>query len=318
MATVEELVRDVLGSLGSSAGAPLAAKWVDNRYKDLVSRVKFRHLRSVGELAVPAVVNEGTVVTTRGSTTVTGTSTTFETDLGGTGSKEYWWFRASSAWYKVASVTSETVLVLASEFAEDDVSGGGYVLVKRHLALDSNARWLGKAVHTRLRRTLDEISLTAMDVRYPGRRLTGVYPFAIAQVGTDSSNSLMVEVYPPPSASEIIHYVYWDLPTALSVGSTIPPQVDAHVLKEGVMVDAYRYEKALALRAGMIEKAAVWRNEERAQMTTWERTITRAVKADRGVDDLTFILQMTGGRSNRGDWQRTARDIVLDRWDYPA
>lgn len=52
MATVEETVRDLLGSFGSDAGAPIAAKWLDNRYKQLASRVRLRHLRETANIAV--------------------------------------------------------------------------------------------------------------------------------------------------------------------------------------------------------------------------------------------------------------------------
>jgi hypothetical protein len=317
MATVEEIARDLLGSLATSAGAPLAAKWIDNRYQELVAKVKFKHLREIGELSVPAVVDSGTASATRGSTTVTGSGTSWTTDIG-SGAQEYWYIKVGSAWYKIASVGGDTSITLATAYAEDDASDNSYAAVKRHLPLDSNARWIGDFVHTRLRNKLDgPLSYEEMNRRYPGRKLTGSYPEAVALVGTDSNNTLMVEVYPPPDKSEIIHYVFWNLPTALSFGSTIPPQIDPHILREGALIDLYRYEMAQALRLGRVDTAGFWRNESRTQMTKWERYIQDAKRADRGADDASFILERVG-RKMWVDEQRTARDIVLDRWTWPA
>lgn len=313
MATVEEVVRDLLGALATDAGALLAAKWVDNKYQELVSKVKFRHLREMGELVVPAVIDDGTVTVVRGSTDVAGVSTSWLTDIG-TGAQEYWYIRLSTAWHKISSITDDANLVLATAFAEDDVSAGAYVAVKRHLTVDTNARWLGDFIHTRLRNRLDgPISYADINRRYPGRSVTGVYPLVVSLVGTDSSNYLMIEVYPPPSESEIIHYVFWNLPSALAFGSTIPTQIDPWVLHTGAMIDLYRYEMAKALRMGQVEQAAVWRNEMRAQMTTWKGVIQDAKRADRGTDDTSFILERLGESYYTGG-QRTARDIVLDRW----
>ena len=314
MATVDEVVRDALAAINTDAGAIYAAKCVDNRYKEMVARVKFRHLRQIGELSIPAVITTGTVSISRGSTTVTGSSTTFQTEVG-SGSQEYYYFRTRTAWYKIASITNETALELDSIFAEDDVSAGSYYIVKRYHPLASNARWMGDFVHTRLRKVLDERGHDQIDMIAPGRALVGNIPHYVAQVGVDSNNYLMVEVYPPPEESEIIHYVYWQLPTALTISSTIPAVIDPYTLKEGVLIDLYRYEKAKSIRAGNIDQAGFWRNEEKAQGTIWERRIKDAIRTSRGADDITFILKsFADSYGYRTRDQRTARDYVYDNW----
>jgi hypothetical protein len=88
------------------------------------------------------------------------------------------------------------------------------------------------------------------------------------------------------------------------------------VLKEGALIDLYRYLKGKALNANRTEVAAIYRNDEHAATTRWERRIQEAARADRGVDDTTFILEHFGGRTSGRDI-KYARDIVLDRWDYP-
>ena len=96
MATVEELAREIIGSVDSNIGYLLATQWIDRRYKELVARVRFRHLRQVGELRIPAPYDTGTVTCTRDATSVTGSGTTW-TNIG-TGTQEYYYFRAKTAW----------------------------------------------------------------------------------------------------------------------------------------------------------------------------------------------------------------------------
>ncbi len=313
MATVDELARDVIASIATDANAIAAAKWINNRYQEMVSRVKFRHLRQVGELYIPGVFDTGTVSATRGSTAITGDDTEFETDIGAD-DQEYYYIRPSSAWYKVASVGSETSITLASYFAEDDVDDGSYDLVKRYHPLDSNARWVGDFYFTRLRRKLADISLNELDILFPGRSLSGNIPSHVAQVGVDSNSYLMYEIYPPPVNSELISYVYWNLPTALTISSTIPPVIDAYTLKEGVLIDLYRYEKAVAIRKGNVEQAIVWRNDEKAQATIWDKAMKSAIRTSRSSDDLTIILEMFRGIPSGQGEQRTARDYIWDNW----
>ena len=314
MATVDELARDVIASIATDANAIAAAKWIDNRYKEMVARVKFRHLRQVGELYIPGVFDTGTLAATRGSTAITGDSTQFETDIS-SGDQEYYYIRAASAWYEVASIESDTALTLASNFAEDDETEASYDLVKRYHSLGSTARWVGDFYFTRLRRTLADISLNELNILFPGRTLAGHIPSHVAQIGVDSDGYLMYEVYPPPVDSELINYIYWTLPTTLAITSTIPPVIDPYTLKEGVLIDLYRYEKSVALRKGNVEQAAVWRNDEKAQGVIWDKAMKEAIRTSRGSDDITLILEMFRGVPFGQGEQRTARDYVYDNWN---
>lgn len=314
MATVDELARDVLASIATDVNALAAAKWIDNRYKEMVSKVKFRHLRQIGELILPGVYDTGTVSLDRGDATVTGDSTQLSTDVTAAGGAEYCTFRASSAWYGVATPGSETTMELTSAFAEDDVEDASYKLVKRYHPLATDARWIGDFYLTRLRRRLSSISLDELDILSPGRTLAGNIPSHVAQVGVDSNGYLMYEIYPPPDVSEIVNYIYWKLPTALTISSTLPTVIDPYTLKEGVLIDLYRYEKALAVRKGNIEQAAIWANEEAKQGTKWKGYINDAIRTSRGSDDMTMILEMfRGSPMGRGE-QRTAQDYIIDNW----
>jgi hypothetical protein len=316
MATVDELARDIVGSLALDEGYLLAARWIDNRYKQLVSRVRFKHLRQIGEIQIQATYDTGTVVTTRDSTAVTGTDTVWTT-APTTSPGEYWFFKGTSAWYQIASCASATALTLSTAFSEDAIAAGSYKIAKRYYALDTTARWIGDFVLSRLRLPLPLIPLEQLDREAPGRILTDQYPRCVSQIGVDTNNYLKVEFYPYSATSEIVHYVFWDLPTALVIGSTIPTQIDPYVLKEGALIDAYRYLKSKARQKGDHEGANSWRNDEFAQSTKWERNIQEAVRADQGADDRSFILSHYGGRRGTGDIA-TAHDHVYSNWSYPG
>lgn len=316
MATVDELARDVLASIATDVNALAAAKWIDNRYKEMVARIKFRHLRQVGELILPGIFDTGTIDATRASTAIAGTSTQFSTDITAAGDAEYCFFRTRSAWYKTSTAGSETSLTLSSAFSEEDVDDGAFVIVKRHHPLASDARWVGEFYFTRLRRSLALVSLTELDMLFPSRILAGSNPTHVAQVGVDSDGYLMYEVYPPPVESEIIHYIYWKLPTDLTISSTLPAVIDPYTLKEGVLIDLYRYEKAAAIRKGNVEQAGIWRNDENVQRGVWEKAISHAISTSRGSDDLSIILNMYPGMPMGGGEQRTAHDYISDNLNW--
>ena len=313
MATTEDVARDLLASMDTDAGFLNAIKWIDSRYKQLVSRVRFRHLRNIGEYQIPARVSTGVVATTRDATGIVGTSTTWATAPTTTSVATNWYFRAKSAWYQVASWTDDTNFTLTTNYSEDASTAASYNLVQRFHSLDSSARWLGDFVHTRLRNPIKTVNLGQMDRDAPGRMLVGMFPTQVAQMGTDSSHSLQVEFYPYSDVSEIVHYVYWALPATLAITTTIPTQIDPQVLKEGAEIDLHRYLMAKALAAGQVEIAAILRNEKNTLETRWERVIQEARRADRGIDDTTFILQMYGGSEGLGGDITDARDEIFHR-----
>jgi hypothetical protein len=316
MATVEEVVKDIQ-SIAPIDVSPMAlAKWIDNRYKEIVSRVRFKHLRKTGELVLPALIDDGSVTITRGSTSLTGDGSTWETDIG-SGDQTHYYFRGSNAWYKIASVDGEEAITLASAFAEDSISGASYKIVKRTHALASDARWLGAFVIPRLAYRLNFVTREEFDISYPGRRISGVPLMVACEDGVDSNGYTQIEIYPPPSQTELVRYAYWSLPTSLTMGSTIPQVIDAYVIKEGAMIDVYRKAKFVEVEKGNVDAAGLYSNSEAKQRTIFDKYIKDAIRTQQGNDDLSFILQGYGGVRYNPSEIRTARDHILANWSVP-
>ena len=326
MATVDEVVKSLLGSVNSESDMLLAIQWLNDRYKELVSRVRFNHLRRVGEFRTGAVVDDGTITATRGSTAITGVASTWATDpaVFATTAQPYWAFKAGVAWYEVDVVTNDTSLTLSTEYSETtEAAGSSYKLVKRYHPLATNARWLGNFIHPRLGIPLGEPihpqELDSIDAR---RTLVGSLPSYVSSVGTtktgntDGVGRLMVELYPYSTEAELIKYVYWDIPSSFGLGDTIPPQIDSYILKEGAYIDYCRLMMAKREKEGKLEATAFWRNEMHAARTVWEGKINQAVRADRAVDDISFILERDSGSYRPGDIS-TARGHWLAGYTRP-
>ena len=313
MSTVEEVARTVVATVDVSGGYLLAAKWVADRYQELCSRSRFRHLRRIGELSLPADVAAGTVTATRGLRIVAGNATAA---AAWTNALIGWHFRARTTWYEIEGV-SGTSLTLRSEYAEDTLTAGSYRIVQRYTYLDPAVRWLGDFLHMRRRQPITRTSLAELDMLHPSRQRVSVGPLLYAEVGEginpSGARAKQVELYPYCDNDELIHYVYWSEPPILRLDETLPASIDSYTLKEGALIDAMRMKMTEADKAGNVERTAFWRNEYRAQKTSWEQYILNAIRTDRGSDDVSFIMQSAGYAAASSDIV-TARDQVIANW----
>lgn len=318
--TFEEVARSALAAVDCDASYVLAAQWAAERYQQLCSRLRFRHMRVIGRLTTPAVYDTGTVTIARGGEVVTGVATAWTNALEGR------FIRFSVNWYKILKVASATSMTLDQPLSEASVTAGTYKIVSRQIPVDAEARWLSTAiVHTRLRRPLDLISLPEFDAKYPERQLVGPPPVIWCQtedaINADGAKCFAIEVYPYPTEAEMLNYVYWKEPPLMKPEEEVPRVIDGYQLKEGTLINVMQYNASMYAKPGpkfSLEAAAYWRNEFRQQSTTWERIILDVGKQDRGVDDLTFILQTTRSHMN---WYASgihnAHDEVYSRGRRP-
>lgn len=289
MTTVEEVAQSALSAFSCTAGRVLASTWVNDRYKQLLGKVRFKHTRKIGELAIPAAITAGTITTVRGSKYVVGDATA---QAAWTTRQINWHFRAGVTWYRVVGVSSvDKTLELATPYAEDAASSGGYALVQREFDLPTTVRSLDLFVHMRRRASFPCVSLEFLDALAPSRNDIATGPAYVTELGMGENGGKRLEVYPASNTSEVLHYVYRELPERLSLTDTLPAVIDGYVLKEGVLIDVFRWLQAKAASEGKMDIAALWRNDARAQESSWMKAIQAAIMADRGVDDTTFVIQ---------------------------
>ena len=286
--TVEQVARRALSTIDTDAGLVLAVQWVSKRFNQLVGKHRFRSMKRVGEVSVPKLENTGTISITQGTRTVTGNST----------AQDRWdvvnlvdrYLRVGSGGeflYRIVSQNGAT-LQLESNFVEDTVSASSYEIINRFLVLPKNVRWLGQFSGEDY--TLTNVSYELMNELVVGRERTGP-PSMWAEAPPNDDGRKRIEVWPVPSdEDDLLRFTYWPGEDELKADDFIPDFLPYHILESGVLIDLYRYEMAKSVRGGDINGATLWRNESHSQDTIWRRVMEDASHADRGVEDVEFLL----------------------------
>jgi len=326
---VRQLAREVVANLGLDAGQELAAQWISQRYRELCSRAKFRHLRRYDQLYLAAPIQTGTCTVTIDSSTVTLDPTALaacraDQFLDWPDGFQGLFFRpqSGSVWYRIIDASDElSTITLETPFAQDNnwlVTGGTtqsgltFFITPRYLELNPKARQLGVFIADFMYRPMENKSMDELNRWWSNRPWVWSYPQWWAELTNDSGTTgqpKMVEIAPWPLQSTTVHYTYWEMPEGLDFGDYVPPTIDPDILREGAMADAANNMVGRELRKGNIEAAAMWRNIFNQHRTAFEQKVPRAIRNDRGADDLAFALKNFGWRPPL-DW-----DPITTAWD---
>lgn len=309
---VKDIARDVVALCGTDFGYELFSKWTSRRYQMLCAQGQFRHLRKVAQLYLPAPITGGSFTVTLGSPIILADSTAtaaMQAVIGAPDAIVGQWFRLlqGSVWYRIAQVIPGSTwnLVLETPYASDNTGAGifsnnttqanlNYYIVPRFVELAPDARQIGTMVIDAMYRPLARMSEDELNLMYNARFLVAYPPWCYAIVGSalgDTNQPKVAEFYPWPQASTTIHYTYWANPPALKIDDYIPPTIDADILVAGVSADAWAQEAATMLRTGKVAEAQAARNWSREENQRFQSMIGRAMRNDRGSEDLKFILR---------------------------
>jgi len=172
------------------------------------------------------------------------------------------------------------------ETADIDLSGGG-----SEFDMPTDVVWYGTARYyagSAYVRKVEYVPFEALEDFYPTRAtLTGgprVYSDKGLNAGATAKN---IEVYPAAAGSvgEKLTISYWEEPSDLTISSDLPLGIEDHVLREGVLVDLYRYEAMRSMKAGNAEAAQLIARQQAEQQQIWEQSILDAMSRSVGVDD---------------------------------
>ncbi|MFA5234437.1 MAG: hypothetical protein WC390_08575 [Sulfurimonas sp.] len=313
--TVEQVARKVVADIADETAFVLAADWVNERYREYIRRCKPRHLMQVGELNLPAYVTGGAATITRGSNTITGDATAqalWNHDLAG------WYIRLRTVWYEIAYFNAfDSSIILKSNFGELDVSAGTYYIIKKFHSLPTDVKSIGTLLYPRRMITLENIHRDALDSLAPQRTMIGGMLQFWAEQGVDSeTGARRIEIYPPAKEYEMLIYTYWQDPPYLDLETSIPLFVDPYVLKEGALVNAFRYKAAKAADAGHADIAQFYANWHERQETKWTAKMRSMAIAERMTDDQSIILKWNQSRTALGKGDITnARQEILSSWN---
>lgn len=309
-------------------GFELCAQYVADRLTELFARAKFRALRQYGQTFLRAPIGSingpasGTVTITVDSPLVVGDATALAnwqasqlpSGYGYPNGFQGLWFRPQmgQTWYRIAQVEGNTI-TLETPFANDNnqvfASGSPatnitYYIVPRYVELAPDARQLGVFVCDFMYRPLQLMSEDQLNVMAPNRFWVWAYPQIVAELNSNlltTGQPKVVEIYPWPVQSVTMHYTYWQTPPRLALTDVIPPTIDQDILRTGAMVDAALNMAGKMARQGNLEQAAYFTNLSNQQETKWNEKVGRAIRNDRGAEDLKFMLHR-GWRQFPVDW----------------
>lgn len=293
MATVQDTALSIIAATASDAGLQLAVNWLNQRYAELIARSRMRQNRRYGTIVAPQPITLPTIAATIGSANITFSSAPVDPVTGAQVSVEGWQIRNLVTWYFITSHTAgSTAATLQTAFTDATGTALSATIVKRFLPVtDPLARWVSAVVHPRRRKRLRYKTNEQLNVQYPSRTLVGAFPWCWSEgeryIGSlDISTVLgttgqkLIEVYPPSNIIETYGYVYWNVPSTFAVTDTLPPEIDPWVLREGVLVDVYRYKSEQWAAKGNDVMASFYANKEARQRTIWEAAIQQAMVTD--------------------------------------
>ena len=319
---VADVATSVLAATASDAGVQLAVNWLNDRYKELVARARTRQLRNYSSVFVPAPITTGTVNVTQGGETAV-LSTPIPNGFNVVG----WTIRANIVWYVVVAIANDSVtLTIDSPYSESTNTASSYTLVNRYIPVQPNFRWISSVVHPRRRKRLRELPFEQFQSQHPARPLVAAFPWCWTEAsryisGFDISTVLgvtgqkLIEIYPPSNIDETYGYVGWPVPASFAITATLPPEIDEHILREGILVDVWRYKSEQAAAKGNVELAGYYANRESRQRTIWEGCIQQALVADALYhNNVALEIDMF---SDCGEWTgaiETAHQWIVSEW----
>lgn len=299
--------------------------WIGLRYQELCAQSSFRHLRKVGQLYLPAPIGNATQAPNYpagGTFTVTLDSPFIQANPtasaalaaypGAPNSIENQWWRLGqgSVWYKIVEVNPanpvQWVLTLETPYASDNtgnslfgqgvqtLTGLSYYIIPRYVPLAPAARRIGTMVIPAMFRPLNLKSEDELNLLYSNRFLIAYPPRDYAIVSSDlgfQGRPKIAEFYPYPQASTTIAYTYWKTPPALGLDDLVPPTIDRDILKTGALADSWFSASADFLKKGNVEASVTARNYGNQEESKYLQKVSRAIRNDRGSDDLKFILR---------------------------
>lgn len=174
--TFDELVSELTTELGEDSSdtevTDRIGVWLNDVFQDILCRrPDWKWARYVRELTLSAAYQTGTVTVTNGSTSVTGSGTSWGTSW----ENRVFWVSGGGANYRVASVDSTTGLTLDTAFQEDTESGASYVLAQERYPLDNQDYEAGiiQIINPYANDPLEEVGILDLIREDPKRRTLG-------------------------------------------------------------------------------------------------------------------------------------------------
>lgn len=253
----QEVASELRLDLTNADQLTLVKRWLNQSQADIWSRYDWQF--ALDREIVQTVVDKtaGTVSVSAGGTSVSGSSTAFDTtaDVG-----KYIQFSSSDDWYKITAVSSTIALTIEAPYVGTSaLSAGTYTIRQFFYSVSSNVE---KVLDVRQATTpikLEMVSYRRFDLFRPNPEATAS-PSLCVVYGYDSSNNWRFSLYPSPSSIINLEIRTKKKPTDLSANgdiSAIPEKWHSTVLIDGALYRGLNY-----VRTGDTDKRAEFKQRE--------------------------------------------------------
>lgn len=239
MATYGE-IRAFLKQWAADAPLPLLDGWIQDRYQAILDRLDWDRLKGQATLVTAASYATGTIALTNGSTTVTGTGTTFTSAMTGR------LFRVSGeSQYYTFTYVSSTSGTLDRAYQGETASGLSYRIDKNLFQAPSDARIIDTLRCLDPERELHRMSIEDADSNFPGRNVYGApLHYVIHMDSVTTPPRIQTELLPIPDSVTTIGLWYDYEPSIPNATSTsILPWMRPAAIKAGVQADICLWRK---------------------------------------------------------------------------
>lgn len=222
-------------------------RWINFTQQNLCSLYPWPFMLGHEAIVTVPDYNTGTVSINNGSTTVTGSGTTFTAAMGA--GQYYIQFSTQIDWYPIASYGSATSLTLTTPYQKPNGSSLSFIVRKRWYSLSSSADRILDIVNWDTPVKLVELDPRSIDDFYPDTQSTnssyGYFPY-----GYDSSGNLQISPYPFPSDARLLEIKTRTRPVDMT-GTALPsiPNKYSLVIAWGACSLAFAYLRKMDIAA---------------------------------------------------------------------
>jgi hypothetical protein len=241
LSTYDQIFRGVILRC-PSASVFLARSWVDFAFRSLWDRKLWSWQRKRGQFLINQVYNTGTVDVTRGSFTITGTGTTFTSDMVGRQ------FRTgvNSPIYTIASFTSATSIDLTEVWGNATALSQTYSIYNAYVTVPSDFQNFISVVDVNYNWQL-ELNVTQEELNaWDAQRANTGTAYVVSMFDYDGFFSdpplPRYEIWPHQKALYCYPFQYVSRPPDLSdPGATLPRYIRGDVLLEMALAQCARW-----------------------------------------------------------------------------
>ena len=263
-------------------------RWLNYVQNDICARWPWPFMESREAIVTVPDYITGTVSINSGSTTVTGSGTTFTSTMA---AGQYWiQFSGSNDWYKIVTYSSATSIAVEENYQGlTNLSGSKFIIRKRYYSLSSSCDRVVDILNQATPLKLIQVDSRTADDLYPNPQSTNT-SYGYIMWGTDSSGNIQVIPYPYPSDARVFELKTIQRPTD---GSVSVPNKYAHIVAWAAISVGFAYirkfDEAASWNQKVEQRIAQMKGEYR--MSEDFQPVFRSIDSIQGTKFISFPEQ---------------------------